>query len=397
MAKKIKALVKPALLVWGRQSAGLSLEDAASGVTKNPETLAAWEAGTASPSVPQLRKLAAKYKRPLAVFYLPAPPLDFQPLRDYRRLPGQVSGVLGARLRYEIRIAQERRNVSLDLYEEIGEEPPRFSLFTTLEAPTESLGADIRRFLGVTFENQVTWRDARTAYNTWRESIEAKGVLVFQISRVPIEEVRGLALAENVLPIIAVNAKDHVNGRTFSLLHELVHVALRQSGISDFSEFNDSDLRPSDERRIEIFCNEVAAAVLMPREIFLLEPLVAQNLGSQTWRDEDLDALARQYSVSPEAILRRLLTLKRTSQTFYKEKRKDFLARYRRLAERDKDKSGGPPPHLAALGTFGYSFARLVLQTYYERRITLSDVSGYLGLKIPYIAKLENAAYGRAA
>ena len=393
MAAKVKALVKPALLVWARENAGLTIEQAAKGVTKDPEKLAAWERGDDHPSVPQLRSLATKYKRPLAVFYLAEPPRDFSPLRDFRRLPGQIAGVVSPALRAEIRYAHERRELSLELYDELAQSAPTFTLKATQKRDPEDLGAEIRAFLEVTYQQQTAWRDPRLGYNAWRALIEAKGVLVFQVPRIPLKEMRGFVIAEDRLPVIAVNAKDHYNARSFSLLHELTHLVLRVSGISDFSEFNDDDLRPPEERNMEVYCNQVAAAVLMPAKLFLAEPLVARRQGETPWTDDDLDALARIYAVSPEAALRRLLTLGRTTEHFYRTKRAEFLERYRLLAAQKKE-GHALPPHIAALSRFGQSYARLVLQNYYEKRITLSSASSYLGLKIPYIAKLETATYG---
>lgn len=179
MAAKVKALVKPELLVWARESAGLTVDQAAKGITKDPQKLAAWERGDDRPSVSQLRRLATKYKRPLAVFYLSEPPIDFEPLRDFRRLPGEIAGVLSPALRAEIRFARERRDLGLELYDELGQQPPRFELRSTMARDPEELGEQIRTYLGVTYEQQSSWRDPRIGYNAWRALIEAQGVLVF--------------------------------------------------------------------------------------------------------------------------------------------------------------------------------------------------------------------------
>ncbi len=92
MAKRVEAMVQPELLVWARTSAGLSLDQAAKKVQVGPGRLESWESGkgrpTVRPTVKQLRKLGNAYKRPIAVFYLPEPPKDFQPMKDFRRLPG---------------------------------------------------------------------------------------------------------------------------------------------------------------------------------------------------------------------------------------------------------------------------------------------------------------------
>ena len=49
-----------------------------------------WEGGVGRPTIKQLRRLGQLYKRPIAVFYLDEKPIDFQPLRDFRRIPGSI-------------------------------------------------------------------------------------------------------------------------------------------------------------------------------------------------------------------------------------------------------------------------------------------------------------------
>ena len=90
MAPRIKALINPALVTWARETAGFELAEAAKRLDIDEARLAAWEDPTSddAPSVPQLRKLAALFKRPLAVFYLREAPPQFEVMRDLRRLPG---------------------------------------------------------------------------------------------------------------------------------------------------------------------------------------------------------------------------------------------------------------------------------------------------------------------
>ena len=61
-------------------------------------------------------------------------------------------------------------------------------------------------------------------------------MLVFQLQGISTDEMRGVSIAENILPVVAVNVKDKPNGRTFTLLHEFTHLLLRQSGICDLDE-----------------------------------------------------------------------------------------------------------------------------------------------------------------
>jgi len=396
MARSPKALIEPGVLVWARKSAAVSIEEAAKYFGTTVEKVTAWEAGKDRPTINQLYKIAAKYKRPVSVFYLPKPPKDFQALKDFRRLPGEIAHTSTPELAYGIRAAQERRMLALGLYEDLREAPPVFTLTASQRQQPDSLAEEIRSFLGITDAHQSNWRESRKAYNAWRDAIEARSALAFQVSGIEIQEMRGFAIAEDVLPVIGVNSRDTYTGRSFSLIHELVHLALRQSGVSDFSGFaDDDDGRPPEAQRIEVFCNQVAASTLMPERAFLSHPAVAANRGNARWTNEDLSAVARAFGVSAEATLRRLLTFGRTTVGFYREKRQEFLARYERQAQEQKERGGGPDRPTTVLASFGPSFTKLLLQTYYEKRITLSELSGYLNLKVPYIPRLENAVYGR--
>src|SRR3954465_12944754 len=130
MATRVKALITPGLFVWARETAGFSRAEAAESLNVNEEQLAWWEStdGEESPSIPQLRKLAALFKRPLAVFYLPEPPRKFEVMRDLRRLPGTGPRHLSPSLQMEIRAASERRELALDLAADLDQELPKFTL-----------------------------------------------------------------------------------------------------------------------------------------------------------------------------------------------------------------------------------------------------------------------------
>ena len=122
MPRSIPALVKPALLVWARERAGFAIEDAATKADIVVETLRAWESGERQPSIPQLRKLGEIYKRPLAVFFLPEPPKDFDAQREFRRLPGLLPQKETPELRLALRTALFRREIARDLYERFQED-----------------------------------------------------------------------------------------------------------------------------------------------------------------------------------------------------------------------------------------------------------------------------------
>lgn len=389
--KSVKAKIKHTLLIWARESLGFSLADAAKKLNVSEERLTSWEVGEDHPTINQLRKMTEVYKRPLAVFFLPDPPMGFQVMKDFRRMPGTISGRYSPSLLLEIRRAQERRQLALDLLAEIEEKPKPFTLMAELVDDPEQISARIRRALGILHEHQISLRDERAGFNFWRSAIEGFGVLVFQATRVDIGEMRSFSLAESEQPVIVVNRKDFPSARTFSLLHEFVHLMLRCSGLCDIEEGDD---RPPEEQRLEIFCNRVAAATLMPRDRLLSEDLVIEHgMRSTAWTDDEIQELAKRYSVSRESLVRRLLTLDRTTDAFYREKRAQLLAEIRDLKERMKQQAEeieyrkNPPRE--AISDLGRPFVGLVMQNYYQERLTLNEVSEHLGVRVRHVPRVQ--------
>ena len=165
MARKtVRARIKPEILIWARESAGFTLDEVAAG--SGLSRVARWESGDLRPTINQLRLLARKYKRPLAVFYLQETPADFQVISDFRRLPGEGMRRMSPRLRLQIRAAQERRAIALDLLETVGEDIPVLPVSAALGDDPETVGAKIRRFLGIEEAGQTAWKNRRDAFNS---------------------------------------------------------------------------------------------------------------------------------------------------------------------------------------------------------------------------------------
>lgn len=383
-SRHVEALVKPELLIWARESAGyLRLEDAVVGLDIKPEQLAAWEGGQSRPSIPQLRKLAGRYKRPLAVFYLAAPPRGFEALHDYRRLPGEPGKPESPALRLEIRKARYRRQIALELLRDLGEGPPELTAKASRNDDPELVAQRARAALGIPMTEQHSWQSPYEALNAWRSALERAGVLVFQSTGVDRSEMRGFSIATWPLPVIVINGKDSPRGRIFTLLHELAHLMLREDGLCDL---RDDRSMPPEEQVVEVFCNRVAGATLLPREALLADPAVAGKR-AMAWDDLELDQIGRRYQASREAVLRRLLILGKTTQAIYQRKREEFLAYEERPAQ------GGfltqdQKPFVYA-GTY---FTRLVLDSYYRDKITSSDLADYLEVRLKHLPKIEERA-----
>jgi Zn-dependent peptidase ImmA (M78 family) len=391
----VKALVKPELLAWARNRAKVTVADAAKAAGVEVEGLEAWEAGKDAPTISQLRHLAAKYHFPLAVFYLPKPPADFAPLRDFRRLPDADDRSISAHLAYHIRNAYERRELALELHNDLREPVRAFRLKASLSDSPEAVGAKMREFLGVSDDAQKKAARQHKSFDFWRRKVEENDVLAFVVSgphySVELEEMRGFAIAKSEMPVLVINGKDYSQGgKSYTLLHELAHVMLGESAITN-GELGGT----AEEQKIERFCDAVSAAVLMPRELMLSFPQV-KPAGERKWNDEDLRQMAEVIGVSREAFLLRLVTLRRATWDFYNARRAKFKKEYEDAAAQkaSAEKKSLPIKRPVMLMSWnGRGFTRLVLRGYYDQRITLNDVSSYLGAKLKHIPALERAAF----
>lgn len=375
---RTKALVEPQMLVWAREAAGYVIDDVAKKISVKTERLLAAEEGRDYITINQLRSLSNLYKRPLAFFYLPHPPTSEMSLHDYRQLPEKVIEADSPLIRLEQRKAKHRRELAIQMYEDLEVSPIVFGARITLESESDAVGLRIRNILEVEKEKQFSWKYDNVAYNSWREAIETSGVLVFQAS-VNIQQMRGFSIWASPLPIIVVNSKDTYHGRIFTMLHELTHLMLRSAGLCNLKG----------EDRVEIFCNAVAGSALVPTKWLLTEPSVIRNEGQMDWDEAIIKSLSNRYRVSREVILRRLLTLGRTTENFYNKKREQYKKEYERLNE--KKSSGGPDYHVKVLSSVGKPFTKLVIDSYNQERITLSDVSQYLGINLKHFDKIQDA------
>lgn len=390
MPRAPKALVQPSVLEWLRMASGLSIDETARKLQTNPDNLIAWETGDDRPSMPQLRKLAKAYKRPISYFYLPQPVNEPSIPHDFRRLPGEDDRQYSPALLHEIRTAYRRRSLAIDLAREVGREQPAFEAIgtITLEDNPEEVATRLRKLVGVTFAEQSSWRDSRRAYNGWRTGIEALGVLVFQITTVELTQMLGFSLAYRELPVIGINRKLKPNGRTFTLLHEFTHLLLGEGGVCDI---DDTLPRAPQEQRVEVFCNHVAGASLVPQRELLGHDLVRQVDRPQEWGDDALALLAREFGASEEAVLRRLLIHERTTQEFYARKRAEYQARNARLAQQERDQAGEMRRNMAQEAVSNLSgFARIVLDSYHSDIINLAEASRYLGVRAEKVAAVDN-------
>lgn len=370
--------VEPSVLKWARETFGKSIEDVAKRLDLSGSVVEKWENGEKRPTLKQLRDLSTFYKRPLAVFFLAAPPAEAPMPTDFRTLPKTAKKPFSEKTLLAMRRARRLQMLADDLSKTLNREYRVGIGQAAVSDNPQMLASRARERLGVTIEEQFNWKNEAAAFTAWRRCVEESGVLVFELP-FPLEEGRAFSFAEAERPAIVLNSNDRAtSGRIFSLFHEYGHLLLRQSGICDWSEHG---------KVVEQFCNRFSGEFLVPRQALLANPLVQAHGKPTTWDEEDLQQISRQFKVSREVILCRLLILGRTTERFYKRMHEEWE---RKLKEPKKSKRGRRIPPRQCVRQNGIPFTSLVLESARREKITYRDVSDYLSIGLKHLAAVES-------
>ena len=117
-SRSISIPVKPAVLIWARESMGRTVKEAAAILGESEELVMQWEAGQKQPTLHQVKALARFYKRPLAAFFLPSPPQELSLPHDFRTLPDENEIPLSPKTRLAMRQARRLQSIASELKED---------------------------------------------------------------------------------------------------------------------------------------------------------------------------------------------------------------------------------------------------------------------------------------
>ncbi len=295
----IRVSVNPELLRWARKRAGIAQEDLAAKFKKLPE----WESGDIQPTLRQMEAFARAVHAPVGYLFLSEPPEETVPVPDFRTFAGHAATQPSPNLLDTIYACQERQSWYRDFARVAGAPDADFVGSASVETSPDTVAARMRETLGFDLPARrkcPTWTDALRLFI--RQADEA-GVLVM-VSGVVMSnnyrdldpaEFRGFALSDPLAPLIFVNGRDTKAAQMFTLAHELAHIWLGETALSNL----EAALRPG-FRREEVWCNAVAAGLLVPLEAF------RSDLRRNEPRPDALSRLARTFKVSTLVVLRRL-------------------------------------------------------------------------------------------
>lgn len=361
-----RVAVRPELLRWALDRSGMSVE----GLAAKFPRLAAWERGEAQPTLRQLEQFAKATYTPVGFLFLREPPVEEVPIPDFRTLPGAHRDRPSPDLLDTIYLCQQRQGWYREFARTMGEPALGFVGSARIEDDVVATAAAMRRALGLDLQERrqlPTWTEALRRFI---EQADGLGVLVMVSGvvgsnnrrKLDPQEFRGFALADPLAPLVFVNGADTKAAQMFTLAHELAHVWLGQTALSDVSP----DSAPS--QRVESWCNRVAAELLMP--LAALRAALAPGDAL-----DQVPALARRFKVSTLVILRRLLDARRLSRGAFDEAYDAELARL--LAQ---PRTSGGDFYLTQAARLSRRFARALIMSTLEGQTLYRDAFRMLGI-----------------
>ena len=394
--------VNPAIMVWARETAGLTQEEAArklgfqdSSRSSAVEKLVLIESGQKEPSRSRLVKMAGQYRRPLLTFYLSKPPQKSNRGVDFRTLPqsehSSEEALLDALIR-EIRARQSMVRVIMEDEDEAEVLP--FVGSHRIEDGRAAVLKSLQALLGVSTADYHAQRNASVAFALLRRRAEEAGIFVLLKGDLGNYETafetsifRGFSIADEVAPLIVINDQDARSAWSFTLLHETVHLLLGHTGISASNA----------ENKIEQFCNDVAGEFLLPARD--LDRLTFENGNELKAATEEINALANKLNVSSAMVAYRAYRSDLISQETYTRLRTLFRQAWQRERERRREharkQKGAPNFYTVRRHRLGNRIIGLVDHMMAADALSTSSAAQILGVRPRQVQPLLDTGSSR--
>lgn len=325
------------------------------------------------PGLGVIGKIARELSLPKFAFFMSRPPELHGALPDFRS-DHPVETQKSRQTVEVIQFAQSVQRTAIELANSPANDLPRFT--ATAVPDIESFALSARRYFGITIEDQRDAKDAKAFYTLCRKKIEDKGIYVLHAS-FPSEDGSGFCLAHPEHPVIVVNTKNQTRARRlFTLIHELAHVLMGKSGISDPFIRNNA---------VERRCNRFAGAFLAPKAF--IHALLKNITPSKHPDTNDVLWVSRRLKISQEASVLRLEQL----GIFEDGSHSSWLAIVKSRGgnpdyfEKGSGGNGEPPPQeKTKLAKYGFHFAQVFSPLISTGKIDPINLYRATGLKPAY-------------
>lgn len=379
--KSPEVSVKPEVFAWARASDGASVDEVAKWMKTDVDTVRAFESGDRKPRIAQLRTLARRYRRPVAVFLLDEPPTEPPLPTQFRRfMARRERPEISRAARFAARHARNVQESARELAAGAGHRPrtPLPDGVLLSDSPDDA-ASTLRAVADITLDEQREWGDEYKAFRVWRESVEDYGVLCLQ-RRMAAEDPVGFAMLDDDPPVIVLNQAYPIRARIFGLLHEFGHVLQGRRG-----EQHDYD-------RAERWCNAFAGAALLPQAV--MEALWAEwvDHGGHEVSADALQFFTNRTQASNGVVLRRMHTLGVADQQTYSALN-ELLERRRKQAKTKDGTGGGPRQEVTRRAQFGDLYPSLVLGALRRGQLQELDAAELLGIRVGNLNNLSDILY----
>ena len=352
----VAVAVEPTVLAWARERAGKSHDELA----RRFRHLADWESGQAQPDLADLERYAAATFTPVAYLLLPRPPEETVPIADMRTMSGAGGRSPSANMLDTIYQCMERQRWYRENAQEQG--LPEVGLVSSMSMSTGTIeaGLAIRRLTGFPVAGRRRFTPSASVTHV-ASNLEAAGILVMVSGTVGTntrrvldpQEFRGFTLADTIAPAIFVNGADSKAAQLFTLGHELAHLLLGRTALSNGSPGQ------TDVSDVERWCNAVAAEFLVPAEDLELMRVPGEGAVSAAMR------LAPRYRASTLVILRRMHDLGMLKWDAF---RSAYLAEEARLAALPRRRQSGGNFYTNLMARNSRAFVRELVASTLEGR-----------------------------
>ena len=337
------------------------------------EKLTEWIEGSTQPTIKQLESFAKATYTPVGYFFLNEPPQEPIPIPDFRTIAGKGVTAPSPHLLDVLYLCQQRQEWFRDYAYSVGQPKLSFVGSAKLTDDVIVIADNIRQALGFDLANRRQFKTWTDALRHFIQQADDLGILVMvsgvvgsnAYRKLNIEEFRGFTLADPIAPLVFVNGADTKAAQMFTLAHELAHVWLGETALSDVTP-----RRPS-IHQTERWCNQVAAELLVPLKA------LRETFDVKAELFEEIRRLARWFKVSTLVILRRIHDLRYLN-------REQFWAAYdqelTRLLNMTKQSSGGDY-YLTTVARVGRRFAQAVVTSALESQASFTEAFHLLGCR----------------
>lgn len=365
-----RVAVNPELLHWALERAGLSAEV----LRKRFRKIDAWLAGEVQPTLKQLEAFANATHTPIGYLFLPEPLVETVPIPDFRTMAHAHIDRPSPDLLDTIYACQQRQEWYRNHLVLHHEEPLAFVGSASLEDDVTARAAEIRQAIGFDLAERQQLPGWNEALRRFIAQVEASGVMVMVSGivgsnthrRLNPEEFRGFALADDLAPLIFINGAETRAAQMFTLAHELAHIWLGQSSVSDPQAVVVAD------EKTERWCNAVAAELLAPLDA------VGNAYQPEAGLPAEMQRLAKAFKVSTLVVLRRLFDLGAMDEQTLWDTYQEELSRLRKL---DRGGAGGGEFYRTLGGRVSKRFARALVASALEGQTLFQEAFRMLGIK----------------